>query len=589
MDKKILVNCDNRATRVAILEAGKLVELYIERPLEQRIVGNLYKGIVANVLPGMQAAFVDIGLEKNAFLYVDDVYTDNDEKLPPSRSAIDKLLKVREEVIVQVVKEPSGTKGARITGQITLPGRYLVLVPGADYIGVSRRIESTVEKERLRRIAGKMCPPEMGLIVRTVAEGADEEALSQDLQFLMQLWHLVLNRFQQKTAPAILYQDLALTCRIARDLFVEDFNSFLVDNEHEYEKVCEILDCFSPQPQLKRKVSYYRDDEPIFERYGVEKELEKALQGQVWLKSGGYLVFDEAEALTVVDVNTGRYIGRRNLADTILKTNLEAAEEIARQIRLRDIGGIIIIDFIDMTIEDHRQKVLSKLNESIKQDRTKTYVLGLTSLGLVEMTRKKVRQDLAEVLLQHCPYCNGSGRVLTALAASTRIERELKKTLQKAPREAVLVEMHHEVASIIIGTGGGNLKKMEEELGKHIFIRGSEDTHIEQYRIIAAGALSKIEKLALPVSMGEVMELFIEGPHSSFPENGIARLHGYVVNVAGAGEKAGQVVRAEITEVCRTFARAIPIAAEKKRKRRSWSGLGRRSKKTAQGGVAKRQ
>ena len=571
MDKKIIVNCNNRATRVAILENGKLVELYIERPLEHRIVGNLYKGIVANVLPGMQAAFVDIGLEKNAFLYVDDVYTDihNDETPPPSRSAIEKLLKVGEEIIVQVVKEPFGNKGARVTGQITLPGRYLVLVPGADYIGVSRRIESQTEKERLRREAEKIRPDDIGLIVRTVAEGADEQSLAQDLQFLMQLWHRVLARFQQKTAPAILYQDLALTCRIARDLFVEDFSSFLIDDEHEYEKVLEILDCFSTQ--LKKKVRFYDRAEPIFERFGVEKELEKALQSQVWLKSGGYLVFDETEALTVIDVNTGRYTGRRNLADTILKTNLEAAEEIARQIRLRDIGGIIIVDFIDMTIEEHRKKVLSRLNESIKHDRTKTYVLGLTSLGLVEMTRKKVRQDLSEVLQQHCPYCNGRGRVFTPLAASTRIERELKKTLQKSPREAILVEMHHEVASIIIGTGGGNLKKMEEELGKHIFIRGAEDMHIEQYRVIAAGSLKEIEKLAFPVSVGDVLELFIEEPHTSAPENGIARIHGYVINVAGAGELVSQLVRAEITEVCRTFARAVPVAAGKTKRRRHFA------------------
>ncbi len=571
MDKKIIVNCNNRATRVAILESGKLVELYIERPLEHRIIGNLFKGIVANVLPGMQAAFVDIGLEKNAFLYVDDVYTDlfNDEKPPPSRSAIDKLLKVGEEIVVQVVKEPFGSKGARVTGQVTLPGRYLVLVPGADYIGVSRRIESQVEKERLRREAEKIRPPEMGLIVRTVAEGADELSLKQDLEFLVQLWHRVLARFQQKTAPAILYQDLALTCRIARDLFVEDFNSFLIDNEHEYEKVREILDCFSPQ--LKNKVSYYNRAEPIFERFDVEKELEKALQGQVWLKSGGYLVFDETEALTVIDVNTGRYTGRRNLADTILKTNLEAAEEIARQIRLRDIGGIIIVDFIDMAIEDHRQKVLGRLNESIRQDRTKTYVLGLTSLGLVEMTRKKVRQDLAEVLQQHCPYCNGRGRVLTPLTASIRIERELRKAIQKPPQEAILVEMHHEVASIIIGTGGSNLKKMEEELGKHIFIRGAEDMHIEQYRIIAAGSLKEIEKLAFPVSQGDLIELFIEEPHTSAPGNGIARLRGYVINVAGAGERVGQTVKTEITEVCRTFARAVPVATGKKKRRRPFA------------------
>ncbi|MDZ4131632.1 MAG: Rne/Rng family ribonuclease, partial [Dethiobacteria bacterium] len=458
MDKKIIVNCDNRATRVALLEKGKLVELDIERPLQHRVVGNLYKGIVANVLPGMQASFVDIGLEKNAFLYVDDIFTDwDDESPPPVRSTIDKLLRVGEEIMVQVIKEPYGSKGARVTGQITIPGRYLVLVPGADYIGVSRRIESQAERDRLRREVEKLKPDQLGLIVRTVAEGVETEVMAQDLQFLVQLWNRISTRFQQKAAPSILYQDLSLTCRIARDLFVEEFSSFLIDNEHEYDKVREIVDYISPH--LKNKVKYYQEAEPIFERYGVEVEIEKALARQVWLKSGGYLVFDETEALTVVDVNTGRYIGRRNLADTILKTNLEAAEEIARQIRLRDIGGIIIIDFIDMTIEDHRRKVVDKLNSSIKNDRTKTYVLGITNLGLVEMTRKKVRQDLSEYLQQPCPYCGGSGRVLTPLVVSTRIEGELKRELQEEKSKAVLVEMHHEVASIIIGSGGGNLKK----------------------------------------------------------------------------------------------------------------------------------
>ncbi|MEW5785831.1 MAG: Rne/Rng family ribonuclease [Bacillota bacterium] len=556
MDKKIIVNCDNRATRVAILESGKLVELYIERPLQQRVVGNLYKGIVANVLPGMQAAFIDIGLEKNAFLYVDDVFAEwNDEKPPPPKGTIDKLLKVGEEIMVQVIKEPFSSKGARVTGQITLPGRYLVLVPGADYVGVSRRIESQTERERLRREAERMRPGEVGLIVRTVAEGTELDTLANDLDFLAQLWSRILQRFQQKTAPCVIYQDLALTCRIARDLFVEDFNSFLIDNEHEYEKVQEIVEYISPQ--LKSKVKIYRDPQPIFERFGVEREVEKALEGQVWLKSGGYLVFDETEALTVVDVNTGRYIGKRNLADTILKTNLEAAEEIARQIRLRDIGGIIIVDFIDMSLEDHQRKVLDKLNDSIKHDRTKTYVLGLTSLGLVEMTRKKVRQDLAAVLQQPCPYCNGVGRVLTPLVVSTRVERELKKVLQQEPSAAVLVEMHHEVAAIIIGTGGSNLKKLEEELGRHIFIRGTEDIHIEKYRIVAQGTLKEIEALAFPVFAGEELSVLIEEPHSAHPVHGIARLQGYVINVEDAGEAVGRTLRVKITEVNRTYARAV--------------------------------
>jgi len=539
-----------------LLEKGKLVELDVERPLQYRVVGNLYKGIVANVLPGMQAAFIDIGLEKNAFLYVDDVFTDEmEESPPPNRMAIEKLLRAGEEIMVQVIKEPFGSKGARVTGQITIPGRYLVLVPGADYIGVSRRIESQTERERLRREVEKLKPKELGLIVRTVAEGVDTGVMEQDLQFLVQLWNRILNRFQQKTAPAILYQDLSLTCRIARDLFVEEFSSFLVDDQHEYDKVREIVDYISPH--LKSKVKLYKDDEPIFERYGVEKELERALSRQVWLKSGGYLVFDETEALTVVDVNTGRYIGRRNLAETILKTNLEAAEEIARQVRLRDIGGIIIIDFIDMSVDDHRRKVIDRLNNSIKNDRTKTYVLGLTNLGLVEMTRKKVRQDLSEYLQQPCPYCGGSGKVLTPLVVSTRIESELKSQLQQEKSEAVLVEMHQEVAAIIIGSGGGNLKKLEEELNRRIFIRGAEDVHIEQYRIVARGSQKEIQNLALPVKIGEVLELNIEEPHSTNPNHGIARIHGFVINVENAGEKVGRTVKVEIKDVNRTFARGV--------------------------------
>ena len=558
MNKKIIVNCDNRATQAAVLENGKLVELYVERPLQQRVVGNLYKGIVANVLPGMQAAFIDIGLEKNAFLYVDDIFTPwNGEKPSPPKGGIEKLLKVGQEIMVQVIKEPFGSKGARVTGQITLPGRYLVLVPGTNYIGVSRRIENQVERERLCSAAGSIRPPDMGMIVRTAAEGADPAVLESDLEFLTQLWERIMQRFQQKTAPAVIYQDLALTCRIARDLFREDFNAFLIDNEHEFEKVQEILDVISPH--LKKKVKLYTQPRPIFEHYGVEREVEKALDGQVWLKSGGYLIFDETEALTVVDVNTGRYTGKRNLADTILKTNLEAAVEIARQIRLRDIGGIIIVDFIDMALEEHRRQVLDKLNESIKNDRTKTYVLGLTSLGLVEMTRKKVRQDLAAVLQQPCPYCKGVGRVLTPLVASTRVERDLKKVLQRDPSPAVLVEMHHEVAAIIIGTGGSNLKKLEEELGRHIFIRGTEDIHIEKYRIVAKGSLKKIEALASPVSAGEELSVLIEEPHSAHPAHGIARLHGYVINVDGAGDAVGRTVKVKITEVNRTFARAAII------------------------------
>jgi ribonuclease G len=559
-DKKIVVNFDHRDTRVAVLEDGSLVELYVERPLQQRVVGNIYKGIVANVLPGMQAAFVDIGLERNAFLYVDDVFLEWQEDTPPlNRNPIEKLLKVGEEIMVQVIKEPFGTKGARLTGQVTLPGRYLVLVPGADYVGVSRRIESQTERDRLRREAMSICPEGHGLIVRTVAEGVETEVLKQDLQFLLQLWNRVQTRYQQKSAPAVIYQDLALTCRIVRDLFVEDFSSFLIDNRSEYEKVLEMLDYVSPS--LKSKVHLYQEEEPIFEKYGIEKEIQKALERQVWLKSGGYLVIDETEALTVIDVNTGRYIGRRNLADTILKTNLEAAREIARQIRLRDIGGMIIIDFIDMSIQEHRQKVLDTLNEAVKADRTKTYVLGLTSLGLVEMTRKKVRQDLAAFLQQPCPYCGGVGRVLTPTVAGSRIEKELKRILPQLSSEAVLVEMHHEVAALIIGAGGGHLKRLEEEVGKYIFIRGSDDIHLEKYRIVFQGSREEVRSKALPVSTGDRLTVTIEEPHALNAQHGIARLQGFVVNVEGAGEQVGREMEVEIVEVSRTSARAVVVSS----------------------------
>ncbi len=561
MKKEIIVNVNHRVTRVAILENGDLVEIYIERPLQHRVVGNIYKGVVENVLPGMQAAFVDIGLERNAFLYVGDIYYNESlgEKVQPksspsSNAAIEKILKSGEELLVQVIKEPFGSKGARLSGQLTIPGRYLVLVPGMDYVGISRRIEDPEERSRLKKVAGGIRPENTGIIVRTVAEGAGEDKLNQDLQFLLRLWQRIQSRYQQKEAPAVLYQDLALPSRIARDLLTEEVDTFLVDERHEYEKIAENLEMTSPQH--KRKLKYYQGSRPIFEKYGLESEIHKALENNVRLKSGGYLVIEETEALSVIDVNTGRYTGKKRLSETVLKTNLEAAREIARQIRLRDIGGIIVIDFIDMDSEGHRQKVLKELNQAIKSDRTRTFVVGLTGLGLVELTRKKVRQDLAAFLQQPCNYCSGTGRVLTPLVVSSRVERELEKHLPKEKAEAVLIETHPEVAALLIGTGGSNLKKLEEDVGKHLSIRGNDDVHQEKYRIVATGSREEINRKALPVSQGEVHEVLIEEPHTVNPEHGIARLHGFVLDVNRGGECVGQKVKVEIQEVSRTFARA---------------------------------
>ncbi len=557
MQRKIIVNCDSKQTRVAMLEDEKPVEIYLERPVHKRVVGNIYKGIVANVLPGIQAAFIDIGLERNAFLYVDDAQLSMQETPPTDgqkKKAIEQLLRPGEEIMVQVVKEPFGSKGARLTRQITIPGRYLVLMPTVEYTGISRRIEDGQERDRLKEIVNELQPEGTGLIVRTVGEGQEDEFFRQDLNFLLPLWERIQARYKQKSAPQLVYQDLDLIYRIIRDMFTDQIEQLIVDTRYEYEKILEALEYV--EPILRRRVYHYTGDEPVFEAYGVEAEIEKALSRTVWLNCGGYLVFDYTEALTVVDVNTGKYIGKTNLADTVLKTNLDAAVEIIRQIRLRDIGGIIIIDFIDMESEEHRRLVLEKMTERLKEDRTKAHILGLTGLGLVEMTRKKARQGLGSVLQQACPYCSGRGRVLTADVVGARTERQLKRFLADLDAEAVLVEMHHSVAGLLIGPGGAYLSKLEEESGKSIFIRGNDNVHIEKYRIVCSGSLEEIERLAYPIRVGETHTVKIEEPHANNPYDGIARISGFVIDVHDGGAYVGEKIPVEILDVSRTFAKA---------------------------------
>ena len=554
MLKKIVINCDSKLTRVAVLENDKPVEIYLERPVHQRVVGNIYKGVVANVLPGMQAAFVDIGLERNAFLFVDDAQLSEQEGTTRTKKNIEDILRPGEEIMVQVVKEPFGSKGARLTRQITIPGRHMVLMPAAEYTGVSRRIEDPAERERLRQIVAELRPEHIGLIVRTVAEGQELEAFRQDLNFLQPLWEHIQSRYRQKPAASLIYQDLDLIYRIIRDLFTEQIDQLVVDTRYEYEKIQEALDMVDSS--LKQRVSLYAGTEPIFDVYGIESEIEKALSRTVWLDCGGYLVFDHTEALTVIDVNTGKYIGKTNLADTVLKTNLEAATEIVRQLRLRDIGGIIIIDFIDMDSEEHRRQVIEALTEKAKEDRTKSHILGLTGLGLVEMTRKKARQGLDAVLQQTCPYCSGRGKVLTADVVSARTERQLKSYLSGLAVDAVLVEMHQSVAGLLIGPGGTYLRRLEEETQKVIFIRGCETMHVEKYRIVATGSLSEVQALAYPVAVGEHHQVKIEEPHTNNPYDGIARVSGFVIDVLAGGAYVGVKVTVEIVEVAKTFARA---------------------------------
>ena len=555
MEQKIIINYDPKQTRVALLEDGKVVEIYFERTLHQRLVGNIYKGVVENVLPGMQAAFVNIGEERNAFYYVDEVPQPGGEEANEGKLPIQRLLRVKDEVLVQVMKESFGSKGARLTGQITLPGRYLVLMPGLNYVGVSRRIVSQEERERLKKEMESLHPSNMGVIVRTAAEGADTSSLKNDLQNLLHIWQKINNLFPKVKAPALLYRDPVLIYRIVRDLFNDHVIQLIIDNEEQYNKIMEHLDCFSPH--LKERMVYYDKRQPIFEHFAIEEEIERSLSRMVWLKCGGYLVFDETEALTAIDVNTGKYTGKSNLEETILKTNLEAVEEIARQIRLRDIGGIIIIDFIDMHLPENRQLVLEKLKQEMNKDRTKSQVLGITSLGLVEVSRKKVKQGLSAVMLQPCPYCHGKGKTLSLEAVSSKVERELKQILLREDVEAILVEMNSEVAALLIGSGGTYLKKLEASTGKNIFIRGSDNLHVEKYNILMSGDMQEVARYALPVECGGIYRVVIEEPHSANPEHGIARLHGYVLDIEGGGELVGEEVQVVIKETTRTFARAV--------------------------------
>ncbi|HAP94092.1 MAG TPA: ribonuclease G [Desulfotomaculum sp.] len=560
MFKEIVINAGEEETRVAVLEDPVLVEIYVERSFNQRLVGNVFKGQVENVLPGMQAAFVDIGLEKNAFLYVEDAlpprsYNGHSSDLTASNN-ISSVLKRGQEIIVQIVKAPLGTKGSRVTTHITLPGRYLVLMPTTDDIGISRRIDSEKERERLKEMASRIKPAGMGIIVRTVAEGVDEAELRGDVNMLVQLWRKILSRAARGPAPNLVHRDLELSHRILRDLFTEDVDRLTVDSRLEYEKIMDLLDITGPR--LKHKVLLEMQDN-IFRDYGIEQEMEKALRRKVWLRCGGYIVIDQAEALTVIDVNTGKFVGSVGLEDTVLKTNLEAAVEIARQLRLRNIGGIIIMDFIDMQKEEHRRRVLQILEEETKKDKTKANILGITQLGLVEMTRKKTRPSLSEILQKSCPYCDGRGKVLSEETVGIHFKNHIFELARRTDSDTILVEAHPLVAARFIGSGGTNLRELEQKTGKNMYIRGSQVQHIESVTMRPLHDKAEIRAQTLPVRPGQMLEVKVEEPHVSNTNDGIARINGFILDIKGAGSLVGETVPVEIGKVYRTYARARVI------------------------------
>ncbi|HVR99723.1 MAG TPA: Rne/Rng family ribonuclease [Thermoanaerobaculia bacterium] len=499
MTLKMLIESDPHQTRIAVLEDDRLTEIFVERHRHRGLVGNIYKGRVTRVLPGMQAAFVEVGLERDAFLYVSDVASDveavdeleldesHTEEPPPNQHgpapSIDELLKQGQEIIVQVVKDPLPNKGARISTHVTLPGRYLVLLPTVRHFGVSRRIEDEAERERLLAVLGQIAPPYGGLIVRTVGEGKGAEEFESDLAYLSRLWDRVRQRSVRVGAPTLLHQDLDLALRVVRDLLRQDFSVLWVDGEETYERIVEFLD--QVQPSLVGKVKLFRQRTTLFQQFGIEEQIEAALKSKVWLKSGGYIVINQTEALVAIDVNTGRFVGQSNLEDTVLQTNLEAVQEIVRQIRLRDLGGIIVIDLIDMVEPEHREQVFAALEAELKKDRSKTKMLNISEFGLVEITRKRSRTNLERLLTQPCPYCGGHGRVQSIATICLNLRQELLALRGRTVGQAeLLLRVHPEVARALQQEERAILDELERSLGVRILLQGDPELHHERFDVV---------------------------------------------------------------------------------------------------------
>lgn len=505
MPSEIIINSTPREIRVALLENNQLVELFIEHKTKKGIVGNVYKGVVNKILPGMQVAFVNIGLEKAGFLYVGDIdvidlldYEGDDDdhtrkaeldsqdkqaKGVPSGIPIQDILCEGQEIMVQVAKNPLGTKGARITSYISLPGRYLVYMPTINQISVSRRIEDEAEKERLKEIIAKIGNPNEGYIVRTAGQGRNANDFTSDIEFLHRLWDNLNARFDNAKAPFLLSEDLNLIFRSIRDLFNEDVERLVIDSREEYEGCMEF--CATYLPHLGDKIELYKESVPIFDHYGIELIINRTLGRKVWLKSGGFITIDQTEALVAVDVNTGKFVGHTDPEETILKTNLEAVREIVYQLRLRNIGGIIIVDFIDMANEESKEIVWNSLTQELKSDRSRTNILKISDLGLVEMTRKRVRGNLIQTLCDSCPYCEGKGHI----KSPTTVCYEIIRTLQRVGSDSlekknITLEIHPAVYDLLVEEESAFLDELERKQKVEVTIKVNPKLHQEKYNII---------------------------------------------------------------------------------------------------------
>jgi ribonuclease G len=536
-----------------------VAELYIERRGQRSIVGNIYKGVVDNVLPGMEAAFVDIGLERNGFLHVDEIVLPGGEAAPKRGRGkgrrIDELIKPRQEILVQVVKDPLKTKGARLSMQLSVAGRYLVYMPSGAGIGVSRRLPDN-ERERQRKLLDKL--PEKkkkgGLIVRTAAHGATKADFEREIEYLHKLNEVLERRAEQVQAPELVFQEADLSVRVVRDVLRSEFEAAIIDEPKQHHRVTSFFQ--RTAPELVESVQLYEEKQPLFELYDVDETLNSVLQRRVDLPSGGYLMIDYAEALTVIDINTGSFTGRGKgrLEDTITRVNVEAAEEVVRQLRLRDIGGIIVIDFIDMARSRNRDQVLKTLRKALDEDRTKTYVVEVSPLGLVEMTRQNVTDGVREILTERCPTCHGEGVVLSEQTVAIDVMRRLREVIEQNPEPAAhLVRVNPRVAAELL-RGESGLLELEAETGKHFHFEGGDALAIETFEVIESGSREKIEERALPFQVGEEVLVAIEEPHMYNPNDAIARLDSYIVSVTGGGGFVGERKLVRIESVDRAAA-----------------------------------
>jgi ribonuclease G len=584
----VLVTVDRGETRVAMLEASgepeaptkskgrrrskkrpevpagyRVAEIYFERRGGRSIVGNIYKGKVDNVLPGLEAAFVDIGLDKNGFLHVDEIVLPGVEQARRGRGSgprITELLSPGQEIVVQVVKDPLKTKGARLSMEVTIAGRYMVYAPTGEGVGVSRRLEDK-ERDRLRKEAKQLDLGGGGAIIRTAAHGATRADFERELQYLFKLNEVLEKRVREAEAPALVFQEADLSVRVVRDIFSEHFERAVVDDPKAHHRLVSFF--ARTAPELVDRVELWEEDEPLFESYGVEPVIEGMLNRRVDLPSGGYLMIDYAEALTVIDVNTGSFTGKgksARLEDTITKTNLEAAEEVVNQLRLRDIGGIIVIDFIDMARARNRDSVLKVLRKSLDEDRTKTFVVEISPLGLVEMTRQNVTDGVREIMSKTCPVCHGEGVIKSEETIAIGIARHLRHMVKDGGAngsEAYLLRINPRVSAWFTADGARELHALEEQTGRYFHFEGSEGLPLDYFAVTMEGPRAQIEEHAVPFRAGEEVHVDIVEPHMYNPDDGVAKIDGYLISVTNGIAFVGEKKLVRIEEAGRTAAVAV--------------------------------